>query len=198
MASVAIPDRSEMSQELAVLLPPRHELFAVQVASGLSYREAARRAGFHEDNGFRLMQMPSVRARVGELVSEPSERIRAGIEAEFLMLRNRVANEDLNAEGRANVELRLKLIMAHARYCGWIVERKQVAQTRVDLGRVSMEDLDARIARDLDVLEPGLRADIERQVAELHELHAKRSRVSARRLITPSAPGTPGASPVND
>jgi len=72
MASVAIPDRSELSQELAVLLPPRHELFAVHIASGLSYREAARRAGFHEDNGFRLMRMAFVRARVQELVREPS------------------------------------------------------------------------------------------------------------------------------
>jgi len=33
---------------------------------------------------------------------------------------------DLDAEGRANVELRLKLVMAHARYRGWLVDRKQV------------------------------------------------------------------------
>jgi len=51
------------------------------------------------------MRMAFVRVRVEELVSEPAERIRAGIDAEFLMLRNRVANEDLDAEGRANVEL---------------------------------------------------------------------------------------------
>jgi hypothetical protein len=48
------------------------------------------------------------------------------------------------------------------------------------------------------LLEPGLRADIDRQVAARHELHAKRSRVSPRRFIAPSAPGTPGASPAND
>jgi hypothetical protein len=87
------------------------------------------------------------------------------------------------------------LIMAHARFRGWIVERKQVAQARLDLGHVSMDELDARIAHELDLLEPGIRADIERQVAELH---AKRSRVNARRFNAPSAPGTPGASPAND
>jgi len=59
------------------------------------------------------MQIPSVRARVEELINAPEDRIRAGIDAEFLMLRNRAASEDLDADGRANVDLGLKLLMAH-------------------------------------------------------------------------------------
>ena len=56
------------------------------------------------------------------------------------MLRNRAANEDLD-EGRANVELRLKLAMTHAKLRGWIVEKKQVSQitARVSVPRATLE-----------------------------------------------------------
>jgi hypothetical protein len=66
MAIVPISARADSSQELAAVLPPEHELFAVYVSSGLSYGESARRAGFHEDNGLRLTKMPAVRARIGK------------------------------------------------------------------------------------------------------------------------------------
>jgi hypothetical protein len=157
----AIHERTELSHELAAVLPPEQELFAVYVASGLSYREAAREAGFHEDNGFRLTKIPSVRARISELIAEPAERVRAGIDAEFLILRNRAANEDLDAEGRANVELRLKLVMAHARYRGWIVSKTHVAQVSASL-RVNRAELDAAIAQDLELLDPSARKQLER------------------------------------
>ena len=42
-----VPERAEVTQDLAAVLPPEHELFAVYVSSGLSYRESARRAEFH-------------------------------------------------------------------------------------------------------------------------------------------------------
>jgi len=154
MAARAIHERTELSQELASVLSPEHELFAASVASGMSYRTSAKTAGFNEHNGFKLMQMPAVRARVAELVNEPAERIRAGIDAELLMLRNRAANEDLDAEGRANVELRLKLVMAHARYRGWLVDRKHVSQVSARFN-VPRGDLDAAIRADVERLAPG-------------------------------------------
>jgi hypothetical protein len=154
MGVTAIHERTELSQELAAVLSPQHELFAVCVASGLSYRESARRTGFHEDNGFRLTKIPAVRARIEELASEPAERIRAGIDAEFLMLRNRAANEDLDAKGRANVELRLKLVMAHARYRGWLIDKKQVSQVTARVS-VPRGDLEAAIRADVERLVPG-------------------------------------------
>jgi hypothetical protein len=172
MAALPIPDRSELSQELAAVLSPDHELFAAEVASGRSYREAARRAGFHEDNGFRLMQMPAVRSRVEEFVNAPEERIRAGIDAEFLMLRNRAASEDLDADGRANVELRLRLLMAHARYRGWIVDKKQIARASIDLGKAGAEDMMAHVGQYLDALEPGARQQIEARIVRLNERRA--------------------------
>jgi hypothetical protein len=172
MAAVALSDRSELSRELAAVLSPDHELFAAEVASGRSYREAARRAGFHEDTGFKIMQIPAVRARVEELVNAPEERIRSGIDAEFLMLRNRAANEDLDVEGRANIELRLKLLMAHARYRGWIVEKKQIARASIDLGKAGAEDMMAHVGQYLDVLEPDARREIEARVARLKERRA--------------------------
>ena len=52
------------------------------------------------------------------------------------------------------MELRLKLVMAHARYRGWVVDRKQVSQVtaRVAVGR---GDLEAAIRADVERLSPG-------------------------------------------
>jgi len=166
-AREAIPEHSELAQELASVLSPEHELFASSVASGMSYRESAKAAGFSENHGFRIMQMPPVGARIEELLSEPAERIRAGIDAEFLMLRNRAANEDLDAEGRANVELRLKLVMAHARYHGWIVDKKQVSRASVSF-RAAIGDraqFEALVQESLASLPPGARARLKRIAA---------------------------------
>jgi hypothetical protein len=180
MAALPISDRSELSQELAAVLSPDHELFAAEVACGRSYREAARRAGFHEDNGFRLMQMSAIRARVEELVNAPEERIRAGIDAEFLMLRNGAANEELDADGRANVELRLKLVQAHARFLGMIINRKQIARASIDLGRVGTDDLTVQVGQYLDQLEPGARQAIE---ARVEALRVRRVVSKSKRIV---------------
>ena len=88
MGTTASPEHAEVGQDLAVVAQFRHEQFAVLVASGLSYREAARRAGYNPDNSWRLMQTPAVRERVEELVREPDERVKAGIELELVMLPN--------------------------------------------------------------------------------------------------------------
>jgi hypothetical protein len=172
----AIFERTELAEELAAVLPPQQELFAVYVASGLSYRESARRAGFHEDNGFRLTKIPAVRARIEELASEPVERIQAGIDAELLMLRNRASNEDLDAEGRANVELRLKLIMAHARYRGWIVEKKQINRANMSIRAAigNKAQFDALMAELIADLAPAQRARLKRIAAGEDDAVGKR------------------------
>ena len=111
-----------------------------------------------------LMQMPAVRARYEELLNQPLDRVRAGINAELLMLRNRAANEDLDAEGRANIELRFKLAMGHARYDGWIIEKKQVAHATLNLDKLSRGQLHAEAERMLGELEPGARAEMQRMI----------------------------------
>jgi hypothetical protein len=141
------PDRSERSRGIAVILPPEHELFAVSVACGLSYRKSARLAGYHEDNGFRLMQVEAIRDRVEELLGRPTERILAGINAEFLMMRY-ATNGRLDAEALAQLRLRLKLLMAHARFS--IGSKRQGAG-----GAVSAEDDHARVLQRLEELDPG-------------------------------------------
>jgi hypothetical protein len=108
MGTTASPEHAEVGQDLAVVAQFRHEQFAVLVASGLSYREAARRAGYNPDNSWRLMQTRAVRARVEELVREPDERVKAGIELELVMLRNRAGVGDLSDADRADIDLRLK------------------------------------------------------------------------------------------
>jgi hypothetical protein len=116
--------------------------------------------------------------------AKPAGRIRAGIDAEFLMLRNRAANEDLDVEGRANIELRLKLLMAHARYRGWIVEKKQIARASIELGKAGTEDFTAQVAQYLDALEPGARKQIEARVNALAQRRSARRQISAAIDVT--------------
>ena len=80
---------------------------------------------------------------------------------------NRVANAELTENERANVELRLKLLMAHARFRGWIVDKKQVDKKTVvlDLGaelrKLGGGELRKLLAEHLNKLSPGARARIE-------------------------------------
>ena len=164
---VVIPERTELAQDRAVEVESRHEQFAFLVASGLSYREAARRAGYNPDNSWRLMQSRAIRERVEELVSEPEERIRAGIELEMVMLRNRAADGDLTDADRSDIELRLKLLLAHAKLRGWIVEKKQVSRANVSIrGAIgNRAQFDALMAEVMADLAPAQRARLKRIAA---------------------------------
>jgi hypothetical protein len=77
------------------------------------------------------------------------------------MRRNRAANGDLTDADRADIELRLKLLLAHAKIRGWIVDKKQIAKATLHLGRVSRADLQAMLLDQLNQLAPGGRARIE-------------------------------------
>ena len=157
MGAIANPEFAELSRELAAVLPPEHELFAASVAAGMSYRESAKHAGFHEDNGFRLMQMPRIRARVEELVSVPDERIRARVNAEFLILLNRVSVADESYDP----DRHLRVLLALAKYKGWIVDRKQIAKVSASL-RLDRGELDAALQADLERLAPGAAGQLAR------------------------------------
>jgi hypothetical protein len=192
MASVAIPERSGASQELASVLSPAHQLFAYAVASGKSYRAAAEAAGFSENHGFRIMQMPAVRARVAELVSQPAERLRAGIDLELSQMRNRLADEIVDQRELANVDMRLKVIMAQAKLNGWIVDKKQVGRVSLNMSARSAADLSGEVSEMLDALEPGARAEIERSI------EARRARRASRGASHVSAPALTAANDMQD
>jgi hypothetical protein len=180
MTSVANP-----VGEVAVLGQQR-ECFAALVAGGVSYRVAAERVGFSRDYGWDLMQEPAVRQRVTDLVQQPVELIRAGLEVELIQLRNRAAGGDLTDADRADIELRLKLLLAHAKLRGWIVEKKQVARASIDLGRLSLEDLQSHVGQFLDVLEPGARREIELRVKALGERRSRLKRALGPAVEAPA------------
>jgi len=161
MGAISISGCTELAEALAEVLPLKHKLFAVQVASGLSYRESARRVGYHEDHGHRLMRKPAVKARVEQLRDAPEEeRIRAGIEAELPMLYNRTANGDLR-----NVQLRLQVAMAYLKFLA-SVDQQRLARTSVSrLGKIGCADFDAMLERELPALDPGAREILKRIAA---------------------------------
>ena len=149
MAARAIRQHTELSETRSNILRPEHELFAASVALGMGYRKSARRAGFHEDHGFRLMQRPAIRDRVEVLQSAPvEERIQAEVMAGLHILYNRVVYGDLDSGGRANLRLQERLARTLAKLSGSTGREKQVAKVGVGL-RFSRADLDAAIAGDL-------------------------------------------------
>jgi hypothetical protein len=87
------------------------------------------------------------------------------------MLRNRAANEDLDSEGRANLELHLKLVMVHARYRGWLVDRKQVSQVKARVS-VPRGDLEAAIRADVERLVAGAIKHVEAGVVDADQIRA--------------------------
>jgi hypothetical protein len=125
MACKAIRERDELSQMVANRPRPRQRLFAAHVALGLSYGESARRAGYHEDHGNRLMRKPAIRERVEELRdATEEERFLAGIQAELLMLYDRVPKESEGANGSANIKLQLRILKEVEKVSGWSGPRK--------------------------------------------------------------------------
>ena len=138
---------------------------AALVAAGFGYRAAALKAGWDKDYGWDKAQVPRIKARIAGLVLDPVERVRAGIDADLLMMRRRAAAGDMDAEERANMELRLKLLMSHAKLRGWIVDRKQIDKRSVDLSLVGSAELQEHLSGVLDTLEPGARREIDARLA---------------------------------
>src|SRR6516165_5978766 len=85
---------------------------------------------------------------------DAGRRVKAGIELELVMLRNRTAVGGLNDADRADIELRLRLLLAHAKLRGWIVDKKQVSQVTARVS-VARGDLEAAIRADVERLAPG-------------------------------------------
>jgi hypothetical protein len=154
-------------------MPENRELFAVGIANGLSYRKAAVRAGFHEDYGFDLMQFSDVKAKIAQLINEPSDRIKVGIRLEMQLLRNRASADDLTEDDRKNIELRLKLLMAHARMEGMIIEKRQVATATLDLGKLDAAAVRSHLGDMLQQLDPGAREEIARELAPAKAIDVK-------------------------
>ena len=153
------------------ILPQDKEMFAALVASGVSYRDAAQRCGYSADYGWDLARSPIVRARILELAEEPAEAVRRSIRAEFQILRNRAALEGRDPEVRAEIDCRLRVLLAQAKVEGIIVDRKQVAQITARVS-VPRRDLEAAIRADVERLMPGALKQLEAGVSSEDQIRA--------------------------
>jgi hypothetical protein len=150
MAGKAIHERSELSQMLARILRPRQQLFAVNVASGMSYRKSARLAGYHEDHGDRLMRKLAIWERVEELRDAPQEeRLLARLQANLTMRGNRPGKGELK-----DIRWQLKLAAAQQKLIRVIENRRQAADAKVDWRRVGRADFEAMLTESLESLAP--------------------------------------------
>lgn len=183
IGTLFLPGQGKSGSDL-IVLEERRLAFAAFVAAGMPYGKAAEKAGFRADYGWDLMQEPAVKARVIEIASEPAERLRAGCEADLIMMRRRAAEGPLPADEIATMDLRLRLLMAQAKLRGWIVDKREVRSASIDLGKVSIEGLHEQVAGMLDALEPGARAEITERVNKL------RSRKALPAVDTTSGPAS--------
>jgi hypothetical protein len=102
---------------------------------------------------------------------DAGRRVKAGIELELVMLRNRTAVGGLNDADRADIELRLRLLLAHAKLRGWIVDKKQVSQVTARVS-VPRGDLEAAIRADVERLVPGAMKHLEAGVVDADQIRA--------------------------
>ena len=161
MAGKAIHERHELSQMIANRPRPRQRFFIAQVSLGMSYREAARRAGYHEDHGNRLMRKPAIRARVEELRdASEGERFLAGIHARLFLLDNRIGSG-----GLSEIRRQLKLADAEAKLLRLMEGRRQALGAEVNWRNINRADLEAMIERDLEALFPHERTRLRRIAA---------------------------------
>ncbi len=160
------------------LLPLPWELFCADVALGVSQAESARNAGFSAETAPFLMQKPEIRERINELrVCRQQDRggVASKVWAEAYLIRVALglfagvpATVDLETGNVLEVAIKrdwavgMQAVMNFCKVRGYIVERKQVANARVDFGRVGRDELGAALAEHLGELSPQDQATIKR------------------------------------
>ena len=150
-------------QPIVASLTPQQEMFAGFAATGISHREAARRAGFHECTAYKLMQNPEVRQRVNELIEAQKREDISGIatkswlESRLISIANALAAGGITKDTRADLLAETTVLMHLAKLKGFVVERSAHlnANVKTHSDRESLEAM-------LDALEPGARARIAR------------------------------------
>jgi hypothetical protein len=146
-------------------LPPQDQLFCALVASGWNYSQAAEKAGWEKTYGWNKIQVPAIREFIKELsLAAPEEAIRIELGADLTMIRRRLMHGDIDSEERACIDLRIKAVMASAKFHGLIVDRKSVDKRSLDLTAVTVEMLRQELGRTIDALDPGSRGAIEERV----------------------------------
>jgi hypothetical protein len=171
MAAVPLPSRSEVSRELTALLEPSHELFACEVASGVSLKDAAVTAGFSEYYGTDLLAKDSVRRRISELLAQRSAEgfpPCTWIEAQMVAQYRRLATlPPPDEETRAASSAAVGVLMNLAKLKGYIVDKSSKLSAKVDLGKIPSHQVREVFASRLNDLSPGARAQLEALTLEV-------------------------------
>lgn len=166
------PEAQELAvgtQEQTVCLPLEWRVFCAEVAEGKTYRDAGVSAGFSANYGDMLINSFGVREKVNELVQliqRSSEGIVDKVWAELILLK--VVKSGLEGEAalieedgtvlRPGVPPDRELVLAAlnqlGKIKGWVVERKQIMNARLDYGKVSQDTLTGLLADQLGILSP--------------------------------------------
>ncbi len=142
------------------VLDPQYEQFAGFVSEGYSYREAARRAGFHEQTAYKILKNQDVRERINELVEGRKREDLSGIasrgwiESRLLTLADEL-ERGMERDRRADALAQVTVLMSLARLKGYVVERSARVQANLS-AKVDAGDVTAA----LDALEPGARTKL--------------------------------------
>lgn len=170
MANRSLQTRAEVAQTLAGLLDPAYELFACEVANGMTLADASISAGFSDTYGQDLLSKDNVRLRIQELLSiRASEGLasRAWIEAQ--MYRQYVKVQGLPDEMTVKqASAAVGILMNMAKFKGWIVDRKSSVSAKIDLSKLptgqasqvfndAMKELSPESQRKLKELQSSLR-----------------------------------------
>jgi hypothetical protein len=166
MAGVPLAARTRESQRISDVLSMEHELFASNVAAGMSCPQAAESAGFARDYGVALAKAPKIAARIEELLdqrrAQPAEEIvsKAWIETQLVtIIRGAMRPQEPGAIRPDYATAGLNL-MRLAQLRGYVVTRSANIDGRVDFGKVSNTQLSAALEGYTNMLDPEMRERI--------------------------------------
>jgi hypothetical protein len=161
MAALKLERKTRETQRTSEILPMAHELFASNVAGGMSCPRAAESAGFAKDYGVALAKTPRVAARIEELIalrrSQPRDEIvsKSWIEAQFVTIIRASMTSQKPDYASAGLNL-----MRLAQLRGYVVNKSANVDAKLDITRLSAAQLGAVLEDYVSILTPGDRDQV--------------------------------------
>lgn len=196
---VAQPVREPDIELPGKALQPQYEIYALAMASGQSLRKCTELAGFSWNWGWRVSRMASVRQRVSELLLEPEDKERVQLKISLIQIHHRLETEELPDWERKQLMDRVKVVMQHARLCGWLIDRKLTTRTSLDFGKMPRGEMAQMLGQYLQALDPDTAGRLKALAAgSTITVTATEAVTEATTEPVPSAVPTPGPDAVPD
>ena len=134
-------------------MTPKQERFAQEYMVDMNATAAAKRAGYSEhtamEQGYQLLQKPSVRLAIQDLQAELRERTAVTVESVTHQLREAYDVAESNGQAGAMVQASMGIAKLH----GLLVDKIEQRQVADDMSPAELETELERVQAELDALD---------------------------------------------